>query len=343
MNSLLKRQIRKFLPEDLANDDRIIPFLKAITNSYQTQEEQFNMLQRAMQISSDELYEANHKLRAESEAQQEILNSLNEVIQTLNLKNLEKNSTIEVIDLANYLKEQSEELQRINKEQERLLKSLEYKNEILSDYAHMVSHDLKSPLRSINTLINFILEDNKDLKKESKEYLDLILNNLEKMDALISGILNYSTLEENHLDNEKIDIKLLLKDIVTSIYIPDHIQIKLENHYPTIKGDKIRIQQLFQNLLQNAVKSIDKPLGIINVEVKSKETFWEFSISDNGKGIPKHQFEKIFKIFEKIDDNQNSTGIGLSIVKKIIDFYGGKIWLESELDKGTTFYFTIKK
>ncbi|WP_292248054.1 HAMP domain-containing sensor histidine kinase, partial [Mesonia sp.] len=258
-------------------------------------------------------------------------------------KKLEKNSNVEVIDLANYLKDQSEELHRISKEQEVLFKSLERKNEILSDYAHMVSHDLKSPLRSINTLINFILQDNKDLKTESKEYVELILKNLEKMDALISGILNYSTLEENQLEREKVDINLLLQEIITSIYVPENIQINIDNHYPTILGDKIRIQQLFQNILQNAVKSIEKPNGIINVEVKNKETFWQFSIADNGKGIPKHQFEKIFRIFEKIDDNQSSTGIGLSIVKKIIDFYGGKIWLESELDKGTTFYFTIPK
>ncbi|MBW2962820.1 sensor histidine kinase [Mesonia aestuariivivens] len=343
MSSLLNRQIRKFLPQEFAEDERIQNFLEAVKKSYLIQEEQFNMLQRAMQISSEELFEANQKLQEESKAQQEILNSLNLVIQSLQLKKPEKNKNLEVIDLANYLKDQSEELNRISKDQELLLKNLEQKNEILSDYAHMVSHDLKSPLRSINTLINFILEDNPKLAENSKEYLDLILKNLEKMDALISGILNYSTLEENQLNAEKIDLNKLLKAIKQSIYKPPNVKIKIYDNFPVITGDKIRIQQLFQNIIQNAIKSIDKGEGIIKIDFLDKLSFWEFSIQDNGRGIPKHQFEKIFKIFEKIDDNNNSTGIGLSIVKKIIDFYGGKIWLESKLDQGTTFFFTLPK
>jgi len=343
MTPLLLRQIRKLLPERLAHNAELQPFLEAINSSYKTHEEQFYMLQRAMQISSQELYTANEKLRNESKAQKEILDSLNLVIQSLQLKKPEIDKDLEVIDLANYLKDQTEELSRISKEQEKLLISLEHKNEILSDYAHMVSHDLKSPLRSINTLINFIIQDNEEIDTKSREYLDLILKNLEKMDALISGILNYSTLDQELLGKEKIDLNILLKEIKETIYIPANIKIESNNLFPTITGDSTRIRQLFQNILQNAIKSIEKPIGTIEIDVYDKGKFWKFSIQDNGKGIPQHQFQKIFKIFEKIDDHSHSTGIGLSIVKKIIDFYGGQIWLESELNIGTTFYFTLPK
>ena len=113
----------------------------------------------------------------------------------------------------------------------------------------MVSHDLKSPLRSINTLIHFILQDNQELENDSKKYVDLILKNLEKMDALISGILNYSTLEREQLAKQKIDLNILLQEILLSIYIPTHIEVQLPENLPVITGDPIRIQQLFQNIL----------------------------------------------------------------------------------------------
>lgn len=343
MSTLLERQIRKFLPQDLANNESLKPFLEAVKKSYHTQEEQFNMLQRAMQISSEELFVANQKLREESKAQQEILDSLKLVIKSLQLKAPQKNENLDVIELANYLKEQSEELNKVREEQETLLKSLENKNEILSNYAHMVSHDLKSPLRNINTLLNFILEEKPELASQCKEYINLILNNLEKMDALINGILNYSTLDKEQFGKEVIDLNLLLTQLTEVIYIPEHIELQVPKNFPTIYGDTVRIQQIFQNILQNAINSIEKEKGLIKIDYKDRENFWEFSIKDNGYGIPQHQFEKIFRIFEKIDNDQQATGIGLSIVKKIIDFYDGKIWLESELDKGTTFYFTLPK
>ena len=343
MSTLLERQIRKFLPQDLANNESLKPFLEAVKKSYHTQEEQFNMLQRAMQISSEELFVANQKLREESKAQQEILDSLKLVIKSLQLKAPQKNENLDVIELANYLKEQSEELNKVREEQETFLKSLENKNEILSNYAHMVSHDLKSPLRNINTLLNFILEEKPELASQCKEYISLILNNLEKMDALINGILNYSTLDKEQFGKEVIDLNLLLTQLTEVIYIPEHIELQVPKNFPTIYGDTVRVQQIFQNILQNAINSIEKEKGLIKIDYKDRENFWEFSIKDNGYGIPQHQFEKIFRIFEKIDNDQQATGIGLSIVKKIIDFYDGKIWLESELDKGTTFYFTLPK
>lgn len=229
------------------------------------------------------------------------------------------------------------------KEQEQLLHNLEMQNQELSDYAHMVSHDLKSPLRSVDTLATWLMEDNKDkLDDHCSAQLGLIRSNVEKMDALINGILDYSTIGKNQIETYKIDLNLLLKDVLNMMEIPSHISIEIPE-LPAVVGDKYRLQQLFQNLISNAVKYNDKPKGLIEIGVEDKKQFWEFYIKDNGKGIDEAYFKKIFKVFEKLENTQDSTGVGLSIVKKIVDLYGGKIWLKSELGAGTTFYFTLKK
>ncbi|WP_339623194.1 ATP-binding protein [uncultured Winogradskyella sp.] len=229
------------------------------------------------------------------------------------------------------------------KEQQQLLHNLEIRNQELSDYAHMVSHDLKSPLRSIDTLTAWLKEDYKEkLGDAGGESINLIRNNVEKMDTLITGILEYSTIGKNRMDVYNVDTNKLIDDIVELIEIPSCITVT-KNNLPILKGDKYRLQQLFQNLIANAIAYNDKPFGTVDISVESKGDFWQFSIKDNGKGIDAVYFKKIFKTFEKLENNGKSTGIGLSIVKKIIDLYGGEIWLESQLEKGTTFFFTLKK
>ena len=126
--------------------------------------------------------------------------------------------------------------------------------------------------------------------------------------------------------------------------IPISIEIRVNiPSLPSVNGDKYRLQQLFQNLISNAVKYNDKNQGYIEIGFTDKNEFWEFSIKDNGKGIDEVYFNKIFKVFEKLENIEGSTGVGLSIVKKIVDLYGGKIWLTSEPGIGSTFYFTLKK
>ena len=348
MNPLLKRQIRKYFPEEFSNDQRFTEFFKAIEESYKTNDDQLNMIQRAMKISSDELFSANRKLRIEAHSQKEILDRLKSVIATLDIKNSankdQSNEELNVSDLATYIEKQSWEIAKINKEQEELLLNLEKKNQVLSDYAHMVSHDLKSPLRSINSLVTWLKQDYAGkIDEDAIKQLNMILKSVEKMDALISGILNYSTIDQEVVAAYEVDTDHLVNEIIQIIYKPEHIKIEISEKLPVINGDKFRLQQLFQNLIQNAVKSIDKPEGIITINVEENGKFWKYSVKDNGKGIDKEHFNKIFQIFEKIDNDFTSTGIGLSIVKKIIDFYGGKIWLESELSKGTIFYFTLPK
>ena len=140
-----------------------------------------------------------------------------------------------------------------------------------------------------------------------------------------------------------IDLNHIVEDIISVLYIPTHVNVKIKKTLPSIKGDKIKLRQVFENLLTNAIKFSDKSKGLIEIDFSAKENHYEFSIKDNGIGIDKKYHDKIFKIFHTLNRSKDSTGIGLSIVKKIVGLHGGDIWLESELNKGTTFYFTLKK
>lgn len=236
------------------------------------------------------------------------------------------------------------DLKNLQLQKENLLSELEKSNEELQEYAHIVSHDLKSPLRSIDALIQWIKEDNKGKFDEvTHQNFNLIETTLEKMEQLISDILNYSSVGSSELDRTDVDVDKLVKDVVDILYVPDHINVTITNKLPELRGDKTKLQQLFQNLISNAVKFIDKPNGQIDINVQSMEGYYEFSIADNGIGIEEQYHDKIFKIFHALNKSKESTGIGLSIVKKIINLHQGKIWLESQPGKGTTFYFTLKK
>ncbi|WP_109302583.1 PAS domain S-box protein [Aquimarina sp. AU474] len=231
------------------------------------------------------------------------------------------------------------------KQREKLVADLEKTNEELKDYAHIVSHDLKSPLRNIYALVNWIKEDYGDVfDKGGLNHLSMIEKTLEKMETLINDILSYSSVNnKENLESKNIDLNNLISEIKNVILIPEHIAVSTVKPLPVIKGDATRIQQLFQNLIGNAVIYTDKENGIVEIDYKDQKTHHLFTIKDNGVGIKKEHHSKIFKMFESVGDNENSSGIGLAIVKKIVDLYEGKIWLESTLGIGTTFYFTLKK
>jgi PAS domain S-box-containing protein len=236
------------------------------------------------------------------------------------------------------------DLKSLQLQKEILLKDLEKRNDELNEYAHVVSHDLKSPLRSINALIAWLKEDNKDrFDAVSLQNFALIESTLEKMEQLISNILNYSSLDAESTEREVVDLNEVLSDLEQILFIPDHINLKIAKPLPTLQGDKTKLQQLFQNLIGNAIKFCDKEEGLIEVDFEDMETHYQFYVKDNGMGIEKRYHEKIFKIFNYLNKSKDSSGIGLSIVKKIVDLHEGKIWLESELNIGTTFYFTLKK
>ncbi len=163
------------------------------------------------------------------------------------------------------------------------------------------------------------------------------------MEQLISDILKYSSIGSTHNDAEEVHLHTLIEDLKLVLFIPENISVQILKTLPIVKGDKVKFQQIFQNLIGNAIKFNDKEEGLITIDYEEKKSYYQFSVSDNGIGIEKKYHDKIFKIFNSLKQSKDSSGIGASIVKKIVDLYQGDIWVTSELNKGTTFHFTIKK
>ncbi|MEP2936107.1 MAG: PAS domain S-box protein [Gilvibacter sp.] len=237
------------------------------------------------------------------------------------------------------------ELKNLERQKEKLLERLERSNADLQEYAHIISHDLKSPLRSIWALVNWIKEDNiESFDQSSLDNIALLEGTLEKMEQLISDVLSYSRAGSEVGESITLDLNAVIEEVRGMIYIPETTTIKVIGTLPTIEADKARIHQLFQNLIVNAIKYNDKPKGEIQIWATDTPTHNQISIKDDGIGIKKEFHEKIFKIFQSLQqDDGTSSGIGLSLVKKIVSLYGGEIWVESEEGKGSTFHFTLRK
>jgi len=243
-------------------------------------------------------------------------------------------------------KRAEEMLQKLNEELETTIDKLATANRELADYAHITAHDLKAPLRAIGGLAGMISSDYNDkLDEQGKEMLNMLVGRTERMSNQISSILRYSEIGRTGEKMDRTDLNLSVKEAISNIDIPENIEISVENQLPTVICKKTRIVQVFQNLIDNAVKYIDKPQGQIRIGCVAEDGWWEFSVSDNGIGIEREYFEKIFQIFQTLvrRDEKEATGIGLTIVKKIIESYGGKIWVESKVGQGSTFFFTLAK
>jgi len=232
----------------------------------------------------------------------------------------------------------------LENQREELAINLAKTNKELEDFAQIVSHDLKSPLQSIHSLISWIKEDNdKEFNSQTLEYLSMVENKVEKMDHLIDGILTYSKIDKGNVLLENVDTHQIIQGIIDIIYIPQNVTITIKNKLPVLKAGRYRIQQLFQNLIGNAVNYIEHDSGFVEVSSQEFDYYYVFSIKDNGVGIDKKNHCKIFNTFQSYTSSQKSTGLGLSIVKKIIEVYKGEIWLESELGVGTTFFVKLNK
>ncbi|WP_369441128.1 GAF domain-containing sensor histidine kinase [Algibacter lectus] len=241
-------------------------------------------------------------------------------------------------------KEYEDQIKEQERKKEELLKSLSQQNVELNEYAHVVSHDLKAPLINIHTLVGWFMYDHKDkVSKEDMKPLEQALFNVEKMDFLIKGILDYSTVERLGSEDKHVDFNEMIDEVLQTVLTPSDTTITVQENLPTLFGNTWRYKQVFQNLIQNAIKYSDKDHGIIDVGFSEKPEHYEFYVKDNGMGIKADYFDKIFKVFTKLESTGASSGIGLSIVKKIITYYNGSIWLESEEGIGSTFFFTLPK
>ena len=219
-------------------------------------------------------------------------------------------------------------------------------NKQLDEFVYIVSHDLKAPLRGISSLSSFIEEEiGANTSVELKDLLDMMRGRLDRMQGLIDGILHYSRLGNMIGDKEKIDTKELIINIIDLLDPPDHIRIEIPDNLPTLHAEKIKLHEVFQNLINNGIKYNNKESGFVSISFRDYPDYYEFSVRDNGIGIKKEHFQKIFLIFHTLvpKDKTESTGLGLTIVKKIVEQQGGKVDIVSVPDEGSTFSFTWMK
>jgi len=244
------------------------------------------------------------------------------------------------------LRQAEEELEKLNKDLGSAVRELSQANEELKEFAHVTAHDLKTPLRAIGTLADWLSKDYADkFDEQGKEKIRMLVKRSVQMSALIDDILRYSRVGHNVKKRQRVDLNMVLSEVITGIDPPENFEISVENELPVLMCERTQILQVFQNLLSNAVKYIDKPKGQIKIGCLEQDAFWKFSVTDNGPGIEKRHYERIFKLFQTLSpsDGIENTGIGLSIVKKIVEINGGSVSVESEVGKGSTFVFTLPK
>jgi signal transduction histidine kinase len=252
---------------------------------------------------------------------------------------LARKASLKMSQLEQMVKERTEQ-------QTELLEKVDNINKELKDFASIVSHDLKAPLRGIKSLATWILDDCSDkLGEQANEQMNLLLDRVERMYNLIDGVLQYSRAGRTEEQMVQVNLDTFIPEAIDMLVPPENISITIEDNMPVIKCAETHVMQLFQNLLSNAIKYMDKPKGQIKVGCVEQDGFWKFSIADNGPGIEEKNFEKIFKMFQalSVSEEFEGTGVGLTVAKKIVELYGGNIWVESQIGKGSTFYFTLPK
>ncbi|MBL7929064.1 MAG: PAS domain S-box protein [Bacteroidia bacterium] len=224
--------------------------------------------------------------------------------------------------------------------------NLERTNRELDKFAYVVSHDLKAPLRAIGNLTGWIEEDLGDNAPEGVvANFNIIKGRVIRMEALINGILDYSKAAKKAGVEETFDTRNVIHDAFDLIGASNECKLILGEKLPIVHTEKTKLQQIFLNLINNAIKFNDKKVKVVEVDAEESKHFWHFYVKDNGPGIDKKFHEKIFVIFQTLNarDEFESTGIGLAIVKKIVEDQGGRIWVESEPGNGSVFHFTWPK
>ncbi|MBV9988506.1 MAG: response regulator [Chitinophagaceae bacterium] len=229
----------------------------------------------------------------------------------------------------------------------RSLAEVERINKQLERFVFIVSHDLKSPLASISMLADLLQADNRIADESSlHENVTIIANAANKLSEMIGSILEYSRKSLSQQTREDVDTHRLVSEIVELLFLPKHFKMVIHDCLPVLHTRKIKLQQVLQNLISNAVKYNDKKEAIIEIGAKDKGNWYEFYVKDNGPGISKKDHARIFHVFE-ITENEthkdSSTGVGLNLLKILVEEQGGKIWVDSVPGEGSTFYFEWQK
>jgi len=243
-------------------------------------------------------------------------------------------------------KEAEQALAELNGNLEATVQELRRSNRELQDFAYVTAHDLKAPLRAIGTLTDWLYEDYQAVfDEQGREQMQLVKGRVARMNELIDGILRFSKIGRGGRGTQQVDLAALVADLIGMEDLPEEFAVRIDGALPAVTGERIHFMQVFQNLIGNAIKYMDKPAGRIVIRCEEKPDDWEFSVADNGPGIDDKYHAKIFKMFQTLSprDEIESTGIGLAVVKKIVELYGGKVWVESTSNTGSTFCFTLPK
>jgi PAS domain S-box-containing protein len=235
---------------------------------------------------------------------------------------------------------------RAERERERLIGALARSNRELDQFAYVASHDLKAPLRGIANLSQWIEEDlGENAPPEIAEKMTLVRGRVQRLEALIDGILQYSRAGRVRSTVEQVDVGALLNEVVELLAPPPEITVKIAPDMPVITTERTPLQQVFMNLISNAIKYNKHAGATVDISVRDAGSLYAFSVADNGPGIEPQYHERIFGIFQTLEsrDRVEGTGIGLSVVKKTVELHGGSVSVDSALGEGATFTFEWPK
>jgi PAS domain S-box-containing protein len=406
MHRLLKRQIRKFISDDLLGHPETAAFLVSVNDAYINFQENHQHLERILEVSAKESFRelTNFKeainaatmvaitdkkgriqfvnqnfLDASGYEHMELMGKshrifnsghhdsaffrtlwetiLNGKIWKGDIKNRKKDGSFfwadtTIVPLLNSAGMPNQFItirKDITKEKQAEVEILEYAehlehvNKELDQFAYVVSHDLKAPLRAINNLSEWIEEDIGDkVDVETKKNLNLLRGRVHRMENLINGILEYSRVGRKEPRSNEVNVKELLSSMLSKEIVPENCNVKIPEELPIFDTEMVAFEQVFSNLISNSIKYNTSEHPEIEICFDSIGPYYKFSVKDNGPGIAAEFHEQIFTIFQTLQprDKIESTGVGLAIVKKIINEKSGDVWVESELGEGATFHFT---